>query len=369
MKCLRRYKWVKLPRNCLPTGKGVMGHWARLAARAAFRKGNGIYCGHINPVEPGMWAGGMVGLKSILDVKRRSVALETLVQLQELGYVSYTLDAKTKKLTYKLNDWVLKCSGAECLNGVVHTTDGYGFLCLPRNITERLVEQNYVFGEADAWLDLWCHTIFRDAGNAFSYFAPVIQYGKYGAAVTLESLGQRWGWEKTKVWRFFRKHRNVFPLYRLPGSSGCIVFNGSYPPGEEVSIPSQKQVEDIYRDIRMAAGKKKIDGTENQRLNRMIAWFSRKVIEYHRLLEAVSNTEDETACCMGCTVCRESLPSDGRVQSEKCRCSGLAGQEIRGPCRCMENKMKNFVGVPLEIGKVDCGSMRRHLSLGTLTST
>ncbi len=38
MKCLMKYQWVKLPRALVPTGKGVMGAWARLAARAAFRK-------------------------------------------------------------------------------------------------------------------------------------------------------------------------------------------------------------------------------------------------------------------------------------------------------------------------------------------
>ena len=36
--------------------------------------------------------------------------------------------------------------------------------------------------EADAWLDLWCHTVWQDPGNAFSHIAPAVQYGKYGAA-------------------------------------------------------------------------------------------------------------------------------------------------------------------------------------------
>lgn len=58
MKCLRKYKWVKLPRMHLPGGKGLMGYWAKLASRAAFRKANAVYCGHINPVSPGMWSGG-----------------------------------------------------------------------------------------------------------------------------------------------------------------------------------------------------------------------------------------------------------------------------------------------------------------------
>lgn len=94
MKCLRKYKWVKLPRNHLPGGKGLMGYWARLASRAAFRKGNAVYCGHTNPVTPGMWSGGVVGLKSILGVKKHIHALWIMDQLQELGYITYTLDLR-----------------------------------------------------------------------------------------------------------------------------------------------------------------------------------------------------------------------------------------------------------------------------------
>lgn len=40
LKCLMKYEWVKLRRDTLPAGKGIMGAWARLAARAAFRKGH-----------------------------------------------------------------------------------------------------------------------------------------------------------------------------------------------------------------------------------------------------------------------------------------------------------------------------------------
>lgn len=39
MRCLLKYQWVKLPRTNLPQGKGIMAYWARLASRAAFRKG------------------------------------------------------------------------------------------------------------------------------------------------------------------------------------------------------------------------------------------------------------------------------------------------------------------------------------------
>ena len=78
LKCLMKYEWVKLRRDTLPIGKGIMGAWARLAARAAFRKGHASYCGHKNAVSPGMWSGGIVGLKSILGIKSRTQALEML---------------------------------------------------------------------------------------------------------------------------------------------------------------------------------------------------------------------------------------------------------------------------------------------------
>lgn len=96
MKCLMKYQWVKLPRNRLPEGKGVMGAWARLASRAAFRKGQALYCGHINAVSPGMWSGGIVGLKSILCLKSRQKALEVLQTLAGLGMCSIHLTLKRK---------------------------------------------------------------------------------------------------------------------------------------------------------------------------------------------------------------------------------------------------------------------------------
>lgn len=124
MKCLMKYQWVKLPRNHLPEGKGIMRAWAQLASRAAFRKGQASYCGHINAVSPGMWSGGIVGLKSILGSRSRSQSLETLSKLSELGYVRCSLNAKTKKLTYQITDWVIECSGEECMNGSVYATEG-----------------------------------------------------------------------------------------------------------------------------------------------------------------------------------------------------------------------------------------------------
>lgn len=84
MKCLYKYKWVKLLRSRLPEGKGVMGAWAALASRVAFRKGQATYCGHVNEVGVGSWVGGIIGVKSILGLKKKSDAFFVLDKLQEL---------------------------------------------------------------------------------------------------------------------------------------------------------------------------------------------------------------------------------------------------------------------------------------------
>ena len=71
MKCLMKYEWVKLMRSHLPQGKGVMGAWMKLASRAALRKGIATYSGYKHEVSPGMWSGGIVGIKSILGIKKK----------------------------------------------------------------------------------------------------------------------------------------------------------------------------------------------------------------------------------------------------------------------------------------------------------
>ena len=152
MSCLLKFDWVKLPRESLSEGKGLMGSWARLAARAAFRPGQADYCGHRNDVDLASWVEGVVGLKSILGINNRQKALDTMNALTEMGYISYEIEKGTKKLSYTVKDWVVDCSGAACVDGTIYATDGHGFLCLPRNITQRLVDANYKFEEGHALL-------------------------------------------------------------------------------------------------------------------------------------------------------------------------------------------------------------------------
>jgi len=254
-----------------------MGSWARLAARAAFRPGKAKYCGHINEVALASWVGGIVGLKSILGFKDRHKALDTMDRLSQLRYITYSLDSETKKLSYTIKDWVVECSGEACSDGVIYATEGYGFLCVPRNITQRLVDKHHIFEESDAWLDLWCHTVWHDPRNAFSHMAPAVQLGQYGAVLTLEKLGARWGWEKTKVWRFLQKHRDVFTLHKLPGSFGCLVFNMHYPTGTDLQVPDNSEIIRILNEIRILGDNTHFTAIDHERLNKLVAWYSKKL--------------------------------------------------------------------------------------------
>ena len=263
-----------------------------------------------------------------------------------MGYLQYTLDVKTKKLTYRIHDWVLKCSGAACMDGSVYTTEGYGFLCLPRNITQRLADAGFTFQESDAWLDLWCHTVWKDWGNAFSMLGPVIQFERRRSVLTLEVLGRRWKWEKTKVWRFLRKYQDTFKLHRLPGSYGCLIYNSKYPTGTETLQPSQEDVVSILEKIRIFSENKHFKGTDHERLSKMVADFPwkneeflfirKKVCPYRvpksrvALFPSIIRAYLSLHCknCRNCSYdCRGTIYG---ISSEKLK-------EIRGPCRLPEN--------------------------------
>lgn len=339
MKCLIKYKWLKLHRSCLPDGKGLMGYWSRLASRAAFRKGVALYCGHKNPVTPGTWSGGIVGLKSILGVRRRTQAIQIMDELKRLGYINWTLNPRSKKLSYEILDWVGICSGAECSEGTVYTTEGYGFFGVPRSLTDRLCQDNRIFDESDAWLDLWCHTTYRDYGNAFSFFAPTVQFGKYGAVLTLEKLGSRWGWEKTKVWRFFRKYGETYSLYKLPGAYGCVVYNRRYVEGADIKLPSQELVHMLVDVIRMASRTGIVAESDSERLNRMIAWNSCKVMKALEKLECDDLPENRVAPEEHYT---RAYFSHGRIckygRSSIYDCQGsILGERLRKVISCILN--------------------------------
>ena len=267
----------KLPRVHVPTGKGIMGSYLRLAARAAFRTGYATYCGYSrNAVQAGSWVGGIIGLKSILGIRDERKALTVLDALCNMGYITYTLDPRTKKLTYTILDWVSECSGAVCMQGTVYTTERYGFLCIPRKITERLVKTGHRFEEADAWLDIWCHSIWGDRHNVFSRLYPTIQFSRQSLVLTFEKIWERWG-DRSKTWRFFCKYRNTFILHKLPGSYGYIIFKYLYPTATLIRMPTDATIERKVDTIRIMGRKTYCSGKDHGRINKMVLWYSSQI--------------------------------------------------------------------------------------------
>ena len=285
-----------------------------------------------------MWSGGIVGLKSILGIRNRDSALSKLSLLNEMGLVKFFLDPNTKHLTYQLSDWIVEYSGAACIPGAVYTTPGYGFLCVPRNLTEKLLHQNYVLEDSDAWLDLWLHTVSMDPRNAFSFFAPVCQYGKYGVFLTLETLGQRWGWEKTKVWRFLQKHEDVFTLYRLPGSYGCLIFNKLYPCDQEILLPTVEDINRILAYVHHCSQDCVRRGSLREHMSRMVVWYSRRYLRSVGMLP--SSVAQKGRVALFSSLYRAYLSLCWNWKNGKYDCPnyglresvGQCSNTIRGPC-------------------------------------
>ena len=213
----------------------------------------------------------------------------------------------------------MRFCGAECPDGAVYTTEGYGFVCVSREITQRLVAQNYIFEDSDAWLDLWCHTTVNDPGNAFSFLAPAVQYGKYGAILTLETLGRRWGWEKTKVWRFFQAHGDVFALRRLPGSLGCLIFSLGYPCETEIKAPAQEEISALMGELRQLGRAEAFDRTT---MNRVIAWYSRHT--------GIVNRPQKSRVALSPSIYRAYISPLGAGRRYDYDCGGIS---IRAPVR------------------------------------
>lgn len=82
MKCLLRYQWVKLPRNQLPPGKGIMGAWARLEHKPQSIK-KSLSGGLFGRLAGGSdAAGGDLSAKQARDHVPRLLSSQDCIQLQ-----------------------------------------------------------------------------------------------------------------------------------------------------------------------------------------------------------------------------------------------------------------------------------------------
>ncbi len=288
MQCLLKYKWVKLPRNMIPDMKGIMGAYMRLTARAAICNGKVRYCQYENEVSAGMWAGGIVGLKSILGVKNAGKALLTLKVLSDLDLISYNYTPENKYLWYKITDYISTGGLATEKENSVYVRDGSCFIRIPRGLTNRLIGRGYVFEEADAWLDLWSHTVSGDTDNVFSCMCPCVQFRRQEAALTLGLLEDRRRWNKLKVQRFIAKNRDMFLLRKLPGSYGCLIFNLNYELHGIRPVPTVEQIFTICRYIKRKNRNNRRSMTDRCQFCKLVLMYTMKCISFFDAEKRVS---------------------------------------------------------------------------------
>ena len=68
----------------------------------------------------------------------------------------------------------------------------------------------------------------------------------------------------------------------MPGSYGGLIFNKRYP-GVTTAVPDNGEIVRILGRIRILGQNTYFEGTDNQRLNRMIAVYSRRVVSENRV--------------------------------------------------------------------------------------
>lgn len=145
-----------------------------------------------------------------------------------------------------------------------------------------------------------------------------------GAALTLEALGRRWGWERTKVWRFLHKHGDAFALYRLPGSGGCLIFNKLYPADTAFSLPESADVVRIIARMRILAGNTHTGLSENELVNQLIRLCSGVII---------SELEAQSRVALSSHITRAYFSHCRNCESRVYDCRGVNTVQVRASIR------------------------------------
>ena len=270
---LYKYDWVKLPRNIMPKGTGVLKNFFALACACAYKSGVTKYNGYWNPVKANQWAGGLDGVRRLLNTRTKDAAYDALTELAMLGLISLELyeygyivitvhhvipsGICTEEIDFykEYLDILSDENRAQILENAddnptishikkhskkCYVNDNSGFIRVARNVSDLLFKNNRSFSNADAFFDLWLHTVYREPYQPFSEECPTILYEKGLPILTLDTLAKRWLWDKQRVYRFFKRHAKYFRLVKLQSSYGCVIFNTAYPIDKAFTVPTQE---------------------------------------------------------------------------------------------------------------------------------
>ena len=134
------------------------------------------------------------------------------------------------------------------------------------------------------------------------------------------------------------KYGDVFALYGLPGSYGCLIFNKLYPTGSEVSVPNQEEIQRILDEIRIYGAGTHKTGSDHEHMNKLITWYSRRLTRSNLPDADTQNAENRVALsdpiiraylspCRNCKNCGYDCQGKGYITQ-----AVIETSKIRGPC-------------------------------------
>ena len=137
----------------------------------------------------------------------------------------------------------------------------------------------------------------------------------------------------------FKKYGDAFTLHRLPGAYGCLIFNRLFPRGSAGEIPAGEEIANVIERLRSVSGWTERYGTDNEHINRLVAYQSRKLTESESRV-ALSTDIIKYAYLSPCWDCKNCNKDCLSININP---AVAKTNEIRGPCNTTDEI--NFGGI------------------------
>ena len=142
-----------------------------------------------------------------------------------------------------------------------------------------------------------------------------------------------------------RRRSDAFPLYKLPGSFGCLVFNAAYPTGERIPQPAMDQIERILSEIRiLGRNARNKTSSDHAQLCKLVAWYSRTILQQEQTKTGQASAVEGRVAHSDC--------NNTRAYFSPCKILEYVWEDCQGVTSCMA-RFEFFHSVLPRAGPVD----------------
>ena len=199
-----------------------------LSSYANFRTTRKYVDGVRQYIKAGEWICSLADVSEWFQVRSKQKVLDILAHLSKLGLLSHTVLCQGKMVHYKIANWS-KYNTA--LNYECRCPKDSGFYFFPIAEEKKLLASGRC-SEADALMDMWVNTIYKDECVTGSDLGPVV-YFRTGTGDPLTSyadMATRWNVSKATAGRMVRKLDDCGYLTGLnfPGRHGSVYYLNGY---------------------------------------------------------------------------------------------------------------------------------------------